>query len=252
VLFSMAEDDEQKSYIQAISMAGRNLMGLVSNILDLSKIQAGKLTIETKPISLDTLFSETHQLFKARLDQKNLGFFIQIDADMPDYLCLDEIRIRQVLTNLIENAVKFTKKGHIRLCARIHAKQYPKNLDLVIRVEDTGMGIPKDKHELVFESFEQENADISRKYGGTGLGLSITKRLVELMQGSITLDSRPGDGSVFEILLPAVAISDTKQPAASSSADDPPSVCISTDTREPQPIPVLSKPVFQKALIQYP
>ncbi len=252
VLFSMAKDDEQKSYIQAIAMAGRNLMGLVSNILDLSKTQAGKLTIKTEPVSLDTLFSETHHLFKTRLAQKKLQFFIQIDADMPDYLCLDEIRIRQVLTNLIENAVKFTKKGHIRLCARIHAKQYPKNLDLVLRVEDTGMGIPKDKHELIFESFEQENADISRKYGGTGLGLAITKRLVELMQGQITLDSRPGEGSVFEILLPAVAISDTKNPAASSSANDQPSVFAATDTGETQTISTLFKPDFQRALMQHP
>jgi PAS domain S-box-containing protein len=246
ILFSMAKDDEQKSYIQAITMAGRNLLAVLTNILDLSKIEAGKLTIQKTAVSLDTLFHEIHHLFKITLAKKKLQFQIQMDENMPDYLMLDDLRLRQVLTNLVENAVKFTEAGYIRLSARIDTGQSPGTSNVVIQVRDSGMGITKDKHQLVFESFEQEHADINRKYGGTGLGLAITKQLVELMQGQITLDSKPGFGSTFEIILPDVAISPAPTNKQTPCGVSPP------DTSGAALLPDLSKSVFCRARDRYP
>ncbi len=253
VLFSTARDDEQKSYIQAIATAGGNLMGLVSNILDLSKIQAGKLDIKKASVSLHTLFNEIQHLFKVKLEQKKLQFFIHIDTDMPDYLCLDDIRLRQVLTNLVENAVKFTQKGHIRLAARIIDRPSSEILDLVIQVQDTGMGIPKDKQELIFEPFEQENVDISRNYGGTGLGLGISKRLVELMDGRIRVDSRAGEGSVFEIILPKTAVSRAgKGPDACEPAEKPEPGALWKHAEITEAESGLFWADFRQALVQHP
>ena len=253
VLFSTARDDEQKSYIQAIATAGGNLMELVSNILDLSKIQAGKLDIKKASVSLHTLFNEIHHLFKVKLEQKKLQFFIQIDADMPDYLRLDDIRLRQVVTNLVENAVKFTQNGHIRLSARIIDRPSSEILDLAIQVQDTGMGIPKDKQELIFEPFEQENADISRQYGGTGLGLGISKRLVELMDGRIRVDSRPHEGSVFEIILPGTAVSRAEKGSdASGSAEKPEPGALWKYAETTEAVSDLSWSDFRQALVQHP
>ncbi len=253
VLFSMTKDDEQKSYIQAIAIAGENLLGLVSNILDLSRIQAGKLAIKKTLVRLETLLNEIHHLFKIKLAQKNLQFFIQIDADMPDCLYLDEIHLRQVLTNLVENAVKFTKKGHIKLSAHIADRPSPKKLDLVIQVQDTGMGIPKDKQELIFEPFEQENADISRKYGGTGLGLGISQRLVELMGGRIRVDSRPDEGSVFEITLPQTAVCSTQKGAdASGSGKKPAPGALWKHAQTAEAVSGLSRAAFRQALVRHP
>lgn len=253
VLFSTARDDEQKSYIQAIATAGGNLMELVSNILDLSQIQAGKLDIKKASVSLHSLFKEIHHLFSVKLEQKKLQFFIQIDADMPEYLFLDDIRLRQVLTNLVENAVKFTQKGHIRLSAGVLDRPSSETLDLKIEVQDTGMGIPKEKQALIFEPFEQESADISRKYGGTGLGLGISKRLVELMDGRIRVDSRPGEGSAFEIVLPKTAVSTAgKGSDASESAEKSEPGALWKYAEAVEAESDLSWADFRQALVQHP
>ncbi len=253
VLFSMAKDNEQKSYIQAIATAGENLLELVTNILDLSRIQAGKLAIKKTSVCLDTLFNEIHHLFKVKLAHKKLQFFIQIDADMPDRLYLDEIRLRQVLTNLVENAVKFTKKGHIKLSAQITDRPSLKELDLMIQVQDTGMGIPKDKQEMIFEPFEQENTDISRKYGGTGLGLGISRRLVELMGGRIRVDSYPGEGSMFEIALPRTAVCRTAKGADASGSDKKPAPgALWKHAKTAEAASGISRAAFRQALVRHP
>ncbi|MCF8114113.1 MAG: PAS domain S-box protein, partial [Desulfotignum sp.] len=246
VLSTMVTDTQQKNYLQAITTAGKHLLVLITNILDLSKIEAGKLAIKKTTVSLDTLFREIHHLFRIKLAHKGIKFLIQIDENMPDYLILDDMRLRQVLTNLVENAVKFTEKGQISLLARINAGSSPKTVDLMIQVRDTGIGIPEDKHQLIFESFEQENADINRKYGGTGLGLAISRQLVELMQGHISLDSHPGRGSTFTILLPQVAVSFVKKTSPHSSDRSLPDITVAA------PVPVLSPAVFRQALNRYP
>jgi PAS domain S-box-containing protein len=142
VLYTMVTDARQKNYLQTISTAARHLLALINNILDMSRIEAGKLTIKKTAVSLDTLFQEIHHLFKVKLAGKRLRFHIFLDDTVPDYLFLDEVRIRQVLTNLVDNAIKFTQEGHISLSARAHAKPDPETVDLTIQVSDTGMGIP--------------------------------------------------------------------------------------------------------------
>jgi PAS domain S-box-containing protein len=212
LLSKMTMEKQQVSYLKAITTAGETLLALINDILDLSKIEAGKLTIHKVPVSLEVLFDETHRMFNARLKEKSLEFISEIDRKVPGFLFLDDMRFRQILTNLIDNAVKFTSKGVIRLIAKAqkprgHAEGF---IDLFIQVEDTGIGIPKDKTDIIFESFQQASAGTSRKFGGTGLGLSICKRLINLMGGSIFVTSAVEKGTRFEIYLPDIEISTKK------------------------------------------
>jgi PAS domain S-box-containing protein len=246
VLYTMVTDARQKNYLQTISTAAKHLMALISNILDMSRTEAGKMTIKKTEVSLDTLFDEIHYLFKAKLAGKRLRFHIFLEDSVPACLFLDEVRIRQVLTNLVDNAIKFTREGHISLSARAHAGASPETVDLTIEVSDTGIGIPEDKQQLVFESFEQGTADISRKYGGTGLGLTICRQLVELMQGRIQLEVHTGRGTTFDIFLPGVAVGrDRKQMPGRFDA-------ISQDSFSDTSLTVLSETVFHRALERHP
>jgi PAS domain S-box-containing protein len=246
VLSAMVMDARQKNYLQTVSTSARQLLALINNILEMSRIGAGKVDIKRTEVSLDTLFHEIHHLFKVKLAKKQLRFHVLLDDTLPDYLFLDDLRIRQVLTNLVDNAVKFTREGHISLSARVHPGSAPKTVDLTIQVSDTGIGIPEDKQQLVFESFEQGAADINRKYGGTGLGLAICRQLVELMQGRIRLEVHPGRGTTFDIFLPGVTISPHKKEKPDlpdAAAPDP----FSDTSAE-----VLSETVFRRALERHP
>ncbi len=246
VLYTMVTDGRQKNYLQAISTAARHLLALITNILDMSRIEAGKLAIKKTAVSLDTLFNEIHHLFKVKIADKRLRFHVFLDDTVPDWLFLDEVRIRQVLTNLVDNAVKFTREGHISLSARACAGPAPETVDLTIQVSDTGIGIPEDNQQRVFESFEQGTADVNRDYGGTGLGLAICRQLVELMQGRIQLEVHPGRGTTFEIFLPGVTVGrDIAQPPGRTGAMAPDSF---SGTSEP----VLSETVFCQALERHP
>ncbi len=209
LLSKMTTEKQQSSYIKAITTSGKNLLKLINDILDLSKMEAGKLTIHKVPVSLEVLFDETHRMFKARIKEKSLEFIYEIDNKIPEFLFLDDMRFRQVLTNLIDNAIKFTPAGEIRLTAKTKTPLYHTEgfIDLVIQVEDTGIGIPQDKTDIIFESFQQESSGTSRKFGGTGLGLSICKSLVKLMKGSIFVTSALEKGTLFEIFLPDIEIS---------------------------------------------
>jgi len=213
LLAKMTTEKQQSSYIKSITTAGKNLLELINNILDLSKMEAGKLTIRKVPVSLEVLFDETNRMFKARTKEKSLEFIYEIDSKIPEFLFLDEMRFRQVLTNLIDNAIKFTHAGKIKLIAKTKTNLcHPSDfINLFIQVEDTGLGIPKDKTEIIFESFQQESSGTSRKFGGTGLGLSICKRLVKLMGGSIFVTSVLEKGTRFEIFLPDIQISKKEQ-----------------------------------------
>lgn len=246
VLSGMVSDSQQKNYIQAVINAGRHLLALITDLLDLSKIEAGKVDIQTTPVSLTTLFHEIHNLFKVKLSRKDLTFSIHLDDNLPKFLLLDELRLRQVLTNLVGNAFKFTETGQIHLSVKILASPDPDTVDLMIRVRDTGIGISKEQQHLIFESFEQGHTDITRKYGGTGLGLAISRQLVTLMKGRIRVDSRPGIGSCFEIFLPGVIISRTKGQTRKSSDT------VSLKMVRPLPEPVLSESLVQQALDRHP
>lgn len=246
VLSAMVSDSQQKNYLQAVITSGRHLLALITDLLDLSKIEAGKIAIHVTPVSLPTLFHEIHDLFKVKLSRKNLTFSIHLDDNLPQFLLLDEMRLRQVLTNLVENAFKFTKNGQIRLSAKIFDRPSTDTVDLIIRVRDTGIGISKDQQALIFNSFEQGHKDITRKYGGTGLGLAISRQLVELMKGRIQVDSRPGFGSCFEIVLPGVIISQARE--QTRKASDP--VSLKMDQSPPEP--VLSESLIQQAMDRHP
>ena len=246
VLTTMVIGEGQKSYLKAISTAAKNMLELITNILDLSRIEAGKLAIKKNAVSLRILFHEIHHLFKVSVARKKLVFHMDVDETVPDCLLLDDMRLHQVLSNLVENAVKFTEKGQVTLFARACSGSCPDTVDLTIQVCDTGIGIPKDKQEMVFESFAQAAADITRNYGGTGLGLAICRQLVTLMQGSIRLESDSGCGSKFEIFLPKVTVSRNRKQKLDRSGAVLPDLW--DDTWQP----ALFGPVFSQALAQHP
>ncbi|WP_347986178.1 ABC transporter substrate-binding protein [Methylomonas sp. AM2-LC] len=207
LLNEQVKDGRLKSFVKTIQNAGHTLLLLINDILDLSKIEAGKLRIDKKTCNPHHLFSELGQIYMMKIRERNLDFILEIDPKIPENLILDATRLRQILFNLIGNAVKFTEQGHICLKART-ANEDPigSKLDLYIDVEDTGIGIPLDQQTLIFNEFEQLEGQDVRKYGGTGLGLAISKRLTEMMGGEISLRSAPGIGSTFTLCLKDVAI----------------------------------------------
>ncbi len=210
LLTSLVKNERQKNYLHSIQTAGKTLLTLINDILDLSKIEAGRLDINYEVIYIKKIFSELQQIFEIKLAEKGLNFIVDINADLPSALLFDEIRLRQVLLNLIGNAVKFTESGYIKLSSRKVERGIAGKIDLIISVTDTGIGIPPDQQQIVFESFRQQDGQSTRKYGGTGLGLAITKRLVKIMNGQISINSQVGKGSTFEITLRDVEVSLSK------------------------------------------
>jgi len=200
-------DPKQESYIDAMRTAGKSLLTLINDILDLSKIEAGKIVFKYEPVNLKTLFAEIESIFKETTISKGIEFKIDLSNDLPRHLVLDETRIRQILLNLVGNAVKFTKKGYIRLTAEKEVTKGQDTLTLIIKIEDTGLGIGSKEQHLIFDSFTQVNGQINRKYGGTGLGLAICKRLTEAMGGQIRVESQLERGTTFIVSLKNVKIS---------------------------------------------
>jgi Signal transduction histidine kinase len=209
----MLEDKTQKDYLESIKSSGRSLLTLINDILDLSKIEAGKLELQFEFVNSQAFFSEFERIFSLRLSEKGVKFILEISSGTPSGIYIDDARLRQIILNLVGNAVKFTEKGSIRL------KVYAENpqiinysngkteefLDLIIEVRDTGIGISKEMHEEVFNPFVQGQGQNVKKYGGTGLGLAITQRLIQLMNGTIDLDSQLNKGSSFKIKIPGVS-----------------------------------------------
>jgi signal transduction histidine kinase/CheY-like chemotaxis protein len=219
LLFSQISDRKHKSYLSSIQSAGKTLLTLINDILDLSKIEAGQLEIQSEPINPSLILTELEQIFAVKIAEKGLEFIVDIDKDLPPTLVLDQTRLRQVLFNLLGNAIKFTEQGYIKLSAHKRCQENDsRKIDLIIAVADTGIGIPEDQQKIIFESFQQQDGQSTRKYGGTGLGLAITKRLVCLMNGQISV--RSDQGSVFEITLRDVEVSATPAlPARDDSLD---------------------------------
>ncbi len=207
LLSKMITDKKHKNYVDSIQTAGKTLLILINDILDLAKIEAGRLDIHPEAIDPRIIFTELEQLFALKIADKGLAFRIEIDEALPSVIKLDENRLRQVLLNLIGNAVKFTEQGNITVSVRQSHKEND-TIDLIITVADTGIGIPKEHIENIFNAFQQVDGQSTRKYGGTGLGLSISKRLVEMMNGYISIQSQVDMGSVFEITLQDVKVHD--------------------------------------------
>ena len=193
---------EQQEYVQLFKSAGENLLNIINDILDFSKIEAGKLTLEEVDFDLYEIVEQIGEIMALRAHKKGLEIAFHVMPDVPNYLLGDPLRLRQIIVNLIGNAIKFTEKGEIVL--RIEKVQKKlgelskgKQVHLLFSVTDTGIGIPQDKKHHLFESFSQVDSSTTRKYGGTGLGLAISKRLVALMGGNIGVESEMGRGSSF-------------------------------------------------------
>lgn len=197
-----------KSYVKTIQSASSSLLTLINDILDLSKIEAGKLQINLKPTNLFSLSNEIAAVFSMDIKNKGLDLIVKVDKNIPKSLFIDEIRVRQILLNIIGNAVKFTSNGNIKLTIEAcNVEEHLSKLDLKISVSDTGIGIPKSQLEKIFNEFEQNEGQDNRQYGGTGLGLSISKRLCNMMNGDISVTSEQNIGTTFVVRLNNIDIS---------------------------------------------
>jgi len=226
LLSPLITDPRQKNYLQSIQSSGKNLMSLINDILDLSKIEAGKMEIQYEPVVLRSVFVDLEKVFSWIIQDKGLQFITSIASDVPECVLLDEVRLRQILFNLVGNALRFTESGWIRLSAWREEGAGDGSFCLVMVVEDTGMGIQPEAHNRIFESFRQQSGQRARVYGGTGLGLTISKSLVEMLGGTISVQSRPGAGSVFEIRLPDVSEAAETDRAEQSETSDVDSILL--------------------------
>jgi len=201
-------DKEQKETLSTIHSSGSSLLILMNDILDLSEIEAGKLDLEYSAFQPNKVFQEMKSIFCHVIAEKKLEFQVIIDPNPPQVLILDKVRLRQILFNLVGNALNFTETGTVKLTVREQAiKETQNQIDLFISIEDTGIGIPEDQIETIFGAFEQREGQVHAEYGGTGLGLAITKRLVEMMGGRIFVTSQIGVGSTFNVVLEKVDVS---------------------------------------------
>lgn len=198
---------EQVKFAQTIQSSGNDLLNLINDILDLSKIEAGHVEIRPEPVSLERTAASLRQLFDPLAEGKGLAFTVDVAADAPPVIETDPMRLEQVLKNLIANAIKFTETGGVSVSVRPLADRR-----LAIAVTDTGIGIAEDQQRRIFEAFHQADSTISRRFGGTGLGLSISRELVRLLGGAIHLESRAGEGSTFTVVIPEAH--DPARPAA--------------------------------------
>lgn len=187
----------QKEYVEIIASSANGLLSVVNDVLDLSKVEAGKLNLEVLPVDVQRHLSSTLRSIAARTQEKGLELACRIDARVPRIVHGDPNRLRQILLNLLTNAVKFTDEGEIVVEVDVTDNTSSDQTELQFRVRDTGIGIRPERQRLVFEAFEQAESSTTRQYGGTGLGLEISKRLVELMGGRIWVDSTPDEGSTF-------------------------------------------------------
>ncbi len=188
---------EQREYLQAVRASGEALLVLLNDLLDLSKIEAGALALNPAEFSLRDCLMDASRPVVVGIHAKNLGFRYRMAEEIPPVLVGDNIRLRQVLVNLLGNAVKFTEKGSVEVEIERRGEEESASVFLQFSVRDTGIGIPVHQQEDIFEAFRQADSSTTRKYGGTGLGLAISRRLVQMMGGEIWVESEPGKGSTF-------------------------------------------------------
>jgi|AntDeeMetagen285_2_1112576.scaffolds.fasta_scaffold00451_10 two-component system sensor histidine kinase EvgS len=189
-------DERQQGYLASIKAGSRSLLTLINDILDLSRVEAGKMRLEYGPLDLGRLLEDVRHIFEIRAREKGLDLVFELDDNLPPVMVLDETRLRQVLFNLVGNAIKFTDKGEVRV--RTHWQEADQPV-LGLEVIDTGIGIPEEQQARIFDAFEQQADQSSRQYGGTGLGLAISRKLVEMMNGSLSVVSAPGKGTRFRV-----------------------------------------------------
>lgn len=210
LLIEMGLEPEQEELVRMIRSSGESLLHVINDILDFSKLESAKMEIESLPVDVEKLVAETMDVFSHRAAEKNLEINVHIDPALPRKFVGDFQRIKQVLVNLVGNAIKFTEKGEILLLVRQITRNSPegdRNM-LHFSVRDTGIGIPAEKVAMLFQAFTQADASTTRKYGGTGLGLAISKKLIRLMKGEISVVSEAGKGSDFFFELPLTVAAD--------------------------------------------
>ncbi|PSR52133.1 hypothetical protein AHMF7605_00640 [Adhaeribacter arboris] len=192
---------EQVENLKILRFAGENLLALINDILDFNKIEAGKITFEEVDFHLPDLITGIRQSFNYQANEKGIKLKACLDASLPNMVIGDPVRLNQIITNLLSNAIKFTAKGSVAIDV-ILEKETHEQMEISFAVTDTGIGIPEEKLSVIFDSFTQAQSDTTRKFGGTGLGLTITKRLVELQNGQITVESKVNFGTVFTVTVP--------------------------------------------------
>ncbi|VAW62509.1 BarA sensory histidine kinase (= VarS = GacS) [hydrothermal vent metagenome] len=202
VLSSSELSEKQKGYVSSIQSGSRNLLSLINDILDLSKIEAGKMSVQFAEVSLKNLLEDIRQVFSISAKEKGLEFELNIDDSLPSVIMSDELRLRQILFNLVNNAIKFTSKGSVKIFAQYSLLE-PEELyySLVINIIDTGIGVSETGQKAIFNTFEQQDNQNTREFGGTGLGLAISAGLAEKLNSEIIVKSEPGKGSCFQLLM---------------------------------------------------
>nr|MBA3901204.1 response regulator [Bacteroidota bacterium] len=206
--------EDQRAYINAIKISGDALIILINDILDLAKVNEGKMTFEKSPFNLPVSISTMLHLFQAKFNEKNLKLVKQFDENIPEILLGDAMRLRQIILNLVSNAIKFTSEGTITMSFHM-LKEDAESATIEFELTDTGIGIPQDRLEHIFNNFEQAQIETSNSYGGTGLGLAIVKQLIELQGGTVFVKSEIGKGSTFGFVMNFGKISSETQLKAS-------------------------------------
>ncbi len=211
LLLDSGLESEQREFAETVQRSGRALLDLVNDILDFSKIEAGRMSLESVAFDLAMLVEESQEIVAGRAEEKGLELVCRIQPDVPRRLVGDPTRLRQILVNLLGNAVKFTEQGEVLLDVRASACAEGQG-EIEICVRDTGIGISPEAQARLFQSFTQADGSTTRRFGGSGLGLAITRRLVELMEGSIGVESKPGEGSCFRVRVPLAYESTPPEP----------------------------------------
>ncbi len=195
-----ADREEQMEYLKDVTSSAETLLSLLNDILDLSKIEAGRMELEESPASIPAILEGIVRLLGPAAEQKGLKLSYRVSPEVPLTLAVDQLRLRQILLNLVGNAIKFTKEGSVEVDVRVQSLEETAAC-LQFVVQDTGPGIPSEKQQLIFDAFSQADRKIAQKYGGTGLGLNISSRLVEMMGGRIWLESELGRGATFKFFV---------------------------------------------------
>ncbi len=208
-------EPEQREHALAIESSGELLLSIINDVLDLSKIEAGRMVLNTQPFDIRAAMNNVARMLEVSAKDKGLGFEVRCDDNVPAILVGDDMRLRQILLNLTANAIKFTATGRVAVRLQLVRQRDPQRVDLRLSVTDTGIGIDAGRLKAIFQPFEQADTDTTVRFGGTGLGLAICKRIADMMQGRLTVQSTPTQGSVFELDWSTVSQPLLVQPASS-------------------------------------
>lgn len=220
IMIDSSNNEENLNSLRLLKHSAESLLYLLNDILDISKVESGKMTIINTTFEIRALIRTIETLFKVSAEKKLLDFKLSVSPDVPEFIFADPMRVKQILINMISNAIKFTEKGYVEVNVLIDEKPDNKEKVILFSVTDTGIGISKDKQELIFEPFLQLDSSTTKRFGGTGLGLSICKGLIELMGGTIHLESELNKGSKFSFSIPLLPLPEDNQKEYSFQNDE--------------------------------